>query len=168
MERGLSLSYPQCSIVILFLPHSSPLTNPSLHLSQKPNFSSHLSFSQRRWDSNAETFRTLRSKFNFRDTADEDDDDDDDEEDFQEMEPGSGLLEEFIDSFWILKVKEFHCSFRICELELKFADFRYMENDRSSVYWELLSWSLVVLFLLSVCSGIVFVRVWECFWCFGK
>ncbi|RVW96805.1 hypothetical protein CK203_026022 [Vitis vinifera] len=101
MERGVILSYPQCSIVILLRPHSYPLTNPNLHLhlSQKPNFSSHLRFSHRRWDSNAETFRTQRSQFNFRDTADDDDDDDES----QEMDPGSALLEEVIDSFWIFK-----------------------------------------------------------------
>lgn len=119
MERGLGLSYPQSSILILFLPYSSPLTNPSLPLSRKPNFSAHLRFSQRRWDSNAETFRTQRSKFNFRDTANEEDEDE--EEDSQDMDAWSGLLEEAIDSFWIIKVKEFHCCFRICESELESA-----------------------------------------------
>lgn len=170
MERGIILSYPQCSIVILLQPHSYPLTNPNLHLhlSQKPNFSSHLRFSHRRWDSNAETFRTQRSRFNFRDTADDDDDDDES----QEMDPGSALLEEVIDSFWIFKVKEFHCSLCICELELgftlKYAHFRYMENERSSISCEELMWSVVVLFFLSVFSGIVWVRVWECVCCFWK
>lgn len=153
MEGGLVLSYPPCSIAVLLRPHSYPL---SLHfqLSQKPNFSSQLCFSRHRWDSNAETFRGPRSKFNFRGKGGEEDDDENEDEDEDaaspETDPVSVLLEDIDDSFWIFKVKEFHCKLCHCGLELQFslayACFRFMEDEMSSIACEELVWLLLVLF----------------------
>lgn len=57
----------------------------------------------RRWDSNAETFRT--QNFNFNEEEEDDEDDDDGEGGL------SDFIDEFIDSIWILKVPLFVYSF---------------------------------------------------------
>nr|GEW44074.1 uncharacterized protein [Tanacetum cinerariifolium] len=54
----------------------------------------------RRWDSNAETFRTRN--YDFDDFQDDDDDDDDDEDD--DTDQWLDILEDFIDGVWIFKV----------------------------------------------------------------
>ncbi|CAN6725871.1 unnamed protein product [Malus baccata var. baccata] len=97
---------------------------------QNPLPSTHLSRSYapsyRRWDSNAETIRSQRFGFNFRDKGNrEEDAGDDEEEEYYEYsrskgtnkrrwwsdessemeeESSGGILEDAIDSFWILKV----------------------------------------------------------------
>ncbi|KAK1411235.1 hypothetical protein QVD17_37782 [Tagetes erecta] len=63
-------------------------SSPTLHLRFKAN--------NRRWDSNAETFRT--NNFDFDDDSDDFQDDDDDDDDWLDV------LENFIDGVWIFKV----------------------------------------------------------------
>ncbi|KAM2039325.1 hypothetical protein ACFX1T_012780 [Malus domestica] len=102
---------------------------------QNPLPSTHLSRSYapsyRRWDSNAETIRSQRFGFNFRDkgnreedAGDDEEEEEEEEEDYEysrskgtnkrrwwsdessemEEESSGGILEDAIDSFWILKV----------------------------------------------------------------
>ncbi|TYH55909.1 hypothetical protein ES332_D09G269900v1 [Gossypium tomentosum] len=55
---------------------------------------------RRKWDSNAETIRAKDFTFN---TQNNEDEDDDEEEDYDGETASSGILEEAIDSIWILK-----------------------------------------------------------------
>lgn len=56
---------------------------------------------RRKWDSNAETIRAKDFTFNTQNNEDEDDE----EEDYDGETASSGILEEAIDSIWILKVQ---------------------------------------------------------------
>ncbi|WRX20711.1 hypothetical protein QQP08_013198 [Theobroma cacao] len=73
---------------------------------------------RRKWDSNAETIRAKGFSFNTQNDDEEADDDDDDEEEIA----SSGILDEAIDSFWILKVfKSFGWALPAILLSLFFA-----------------------------------------------
>ncbi|KAM0963396.1 hypothetical protein FF1_022514 [Malus domestica] len=120
----------ESSVLLTAQPHPWR-PNYSFHfICQNPLPSSHLSRSYapsyRRWDSNAETIRSQRFGFNFRDkgNGEKDEDDDEDEEDYEysrregkkkrrwwsdessemEEEGSGGILEDAIDSVWIFKV----------------------------------------------------------------
>lgn len=67
-------------------------------LNPTPIFPRRIQTKSRRWDSNAETFRTQSFDFN----SDDDDDDDDFEDD--DANQWLDILEDFIDGVWIFKV----------------------------------------------------------------
>lgn len=58
---------------------------------------------RRKWDSNAETIRAKSFRFKTQNEEDEEEEDDD----YDEEIANSGILEEAIDSIWILKVHSF-------------------------------------------------------------
>ncbi|XP_059652597.1 uncharacterized protein LOC132299792 [Cornus florida] len=116
MEKTiLLLTYPSSSI---FFPQQPRSPVPTLS-SQNPPLSSHLRHithsRYRRWDSNAETFRTQNFKFNQENNDKEEDDEgtgfgekqrrswwSDDMP--KEVDSASGGLEDLLDSVWIFKV----------------------------------------------------------------
>ncbi|KAF8402004.1 hypothetical protein HHK36_012955 [Tetracentron sinense] len=114
------LSFPY-----LVVTPSRPLRNPNFSPTLNPNLSAHFScFSTRyrrssspNWDSNAENLRNERFKFDFGEESLRDDEDDADTgfrrrgkrrrwwSDYSsDINEGSGILEEVIDSVWIFKV----------------------------------------------------------------
>ncbi|XP_019181120.1 PREDICTED: uncharacterized protein LOC109176136 isoform X2 [Ipomoea nil] len=78
--------------IFLFIPHHLRNSAVPKHLILHPL----ILCRSRRWDSNAETFRT--QNFNFNGDEDEEEDDDDGEGGFPDF------IDEFLDNIWILKV----------------------------------------------------------------
>ncbi|KAD7477922.1 hypothetical protein R6Q59_026481 [Mikania micrantha] len=76
----------------VFSPAADFSINPSRILHLRPHANN------RRWDSNAETFRTRKFDFESKDDGDEFEDDDDDSNQWLD------ILEDFIDGVWIFKV----------------------------------------------------------------
>ncbi|XWS13955.1 hypothetical protein CRYUN_Cryun36dG0083000 [Craigia yunnanensis] len=74
---------------------------------------------RRKWDSNAETIRAKTFRFS---TQNDDDDNEEEDDDYDEEMSSSGILEEAIDSMWILKVfKSFGWTLPVILLSLLFA-----------------------------------------------
>lgn len=88
--------FPIHSSLFLFIPHQPRNSAVPKQLILHPL----ILCRSRRWDSNAETFRTQNFNFN-EDEDDEEEDDDDGEGGFFDF------IDEFLDSIWILKVPLF-------------------------------------------------------------
>ncbi|XP_023732232.1 uncharacterized protein LOC111880052 isoform X1 [Lactuca sativa] len=74
------------------------ISQPFFPLNPTPTFPRRIHTKARRWDSNAETFRTQSFDFNSGDDDDDDDFEDDDANQWLD------ILEDFIDGVWIFKV----------------------------------------------------------------
>ena len=104
----------------------------------------------RRWDSNAESFRTRNFNHNFDEEEDDDDTGNDDI-----VEQGLGVLEDYIDSIWIIKVflSLFFCAFLIREWLFLCWNWSFQFHIKLIMF---LSMDLEELFML-----MVFLDVWK-------